>query len=129
MRSRNILERTISLSGEDSLNFARTIFIPTIDEMKINNEIVEQMNDNVKIDRESDNHYTAEISDLDLSFLDSDDDEIFESVSVKISISIQLKENDEVFSFEDEEMCNEVVIKEEESHYSYSDNNFFHFAA
>ena len=65
MRSRNILKRTISLSGEDSVNFARSIFTPTIDEMKNNNDIVEQMNDNVNIERESDSNYTAEISDLD----------------------------------------------------------------
>ena len=60
----------IHLYGEDAEQFRRSVFNPTKEELNERAQRRKELDSNIKI-KETENGYTATISDLDLSFLDT----------------------------------------------------------
>ena len=65
----NQAARTIRLSGADAVNFAKSLFRPTIEEISIRYEHLNRIKENISIRRTADG-FEAEIADLDLSFFE-----------------------------------------------------------
>ena len=63
--------RTIRLTDEVSVHFANSLFSPTKEEIEQHNRIVDQIDRDVKLDR-NECGFTAEIAGLDLSFLENE---------------------------------------------------------
>lgn len=60
---------TIILSGEDSINFANSLFRPSMDSLHSNSQILASIEKNIHI-TDTNNGFVADIADLDLDFLD-----------------------------------------------------------
>lgn len=60
---------TIILSGDDSINFANNLFRPSIVFLHSNSQILASIEKNIHI-TDTDNGFVADITDLDLDFLD-----------------------------------------------------------
>ena len=60
---------TIALSGNDSINFANSIFRPTHSEIIAIEERLNLLDESIEL-TDNENGYVANISALDLSFLD-----------------------------------------------------------
>ena len=60
----------IILSGEDAEQFRRSLFNPTKEELNEQVQRIKELDSSIKI-KETENGYTATISNLDLSFLDT----------------------------------------------------------
>lgn len=88
----NQMVETIRLSGEDAISFANSLFRPTQAQIDYNNRILEHINENVTITRNL-HGFEADISDLDLSFLD----EISEEVQMDIEATYEVKAISSVF--------------------------------
>ena len=59
---------TITLTGEDALTFANSIFIPTKEEVERREAVIERISREVTI-MEQEDGFSADVSWLDLSFL------------------------------------------------------------
>ena len=62
---------TIRLTGEAAVHFANSLFSPTKEEIEQHNGIVDQIDRDVKLNRDEDG-FTAEVAGLDLSFLENE---------------------------------------------------------
>lgn len=62
--------KKIILSKKDSINFISSLIKPSINEIKIHNNQINKINNNIVINY-NDNGFEATIVDLDLSFLDN----------------------------------------------------------
>lgn len=62
---------TIRLTGEVAVHFANSLFSPTKEEIERHNRIVDQIDRDVKLNRDE-GGFTAEIAGLDLSFLENE---------------------------------------------------------
>lgn len=62
--------KKIILSKKDSINFISSLIKPSINEIKIHNNQINKINNNIVINY-NDNGFEAIIVDLDLSFLDN----------------------------------------------------------
>jgi hypothetical protein len=60
----------IILHGEDAEQFRRSVFNPTKEELNEQAQRIKELDSSIKI-KETENGYTATISNLDLSFLDT----------------------------------------------------------
>jgi hypothetical protein len=60
---------TVVLSGEETVAFANSLFRPSADSIQKRQSYIDKLNDGVHITRNN-NGLTADIDDLDLSFLD-----------------------------------------------------------
>lgn len=89
----NGIVRTIVLSGNDSINFANSIFRPTHEEIIAAKEKMDFLDESIElIDYE--NGFVANIPTLDLSFLDVSTDE---SRRISIDITVNVKTDLEMF--------------------------------
>lgn len=66
--------QTIVLSGNDSVNFANSIFRPTHNEIVAVRERVSLLDESIEL-TDNEDGYTANISALDLSFLNRESEE------------------------------------------------------
>jgi hypothetical protein len=87
---------TLHLTGEDAVRFVHSFFCPSADEINEREAIRTRRNENVCL-RRNENGFSAEISDLDLSFLDEEITE--EKVSITVTVSVKIQE--QVFNSND----------------------------
>ena len=115
---------TIRLSGEEAISFAHSLFRPTQAEINHNNSILERINENVSITRNL-HDFEADISDLDLSFLDESSKE----VQMDVETTYEVKATSSVFYSNKEEMMDIATIAVDvDMHYCASaDRAYFSF--
>ncbi len=89
----NGIVRTIVLSGNDSINFANSIFRPTHEEIIAVKEKMDFLDESIEL-IDNENGFIANIPTLDLSFLDESTDE---SRRISIDITVNVKTDLEMF--------------------------------
>lgn len=77
---------TIYLSGEEALSFANSLFRPTKEAVEVHDARMSRIEDSVVI-HQNENGFSAEISDLDLSFMDQGVGE--ESLEFQVTMKIR----------------------------------------
>ena len=75
---------TLVLSGLDAETFVNSLYRPTHEEIENHNRILDEINNSIIITEEQQG-FTAEIDDLDLSFLD---DKKEESIIMQVTLSL-----------------------------------------
>lgn len=102
----NGVVRTIVLSGNDSINFANSIFRPTHSEIVAVREKTNLLDETIEL-TDNENGYIANIPALDLSFLD----EVSEgSHTFTIDITVNVKSNLEKY-FNNENVPRNQMVK------------------
>lgn len=86
-------DEILRLSGEDSKKFARAYFKPTNEMMNYFNNVMDQINDNIAINR-NENGFEAEIEGLDLSFLD--EIKIVSTNTINRNVRLDIKLSDKI---------------------------------
>ena len=66
---------TLKLMGDDSVYFFNSLFRPTDEEIRHHDELIKKIDNDIKI-IETHDGFTAEIEDLDLSFMNSYDNSV-----------------------------------------------------
>ena len=81
----DVITRTIRLSKDDAINFAKSLFRPTQREIENHREQLDKINRNVTIRRTEDG-FIADVADLDLSFLEEKPLETTFNVTVTLKV-------------------------------------------
>lgn len=81
---------TLVLSGEDAINFANSLLRPSLTDIQKRQEFIEKINDGVSIVRKH-GGFTADVVDLDLSFLDNTVEE--KSFNFKTTVRVTLPDH------------------------------------
>lgn len=113
----NIGTGTIVLSGQDSINFAYSLFRPTQEEIEENRRHIDYINSNITV-TQLDDGFMAEIADLDLSFLDETTEERTLTIRDTFCLNVQT----ESYSDADEHKYPSIKIQRDD-HYRDSKNN------
>lgn len=100
------MDKTIRLSGKDAIDFANSLFRPSIDEIEDRRRVLESINESITISRTVDG-YEAEVADLDLSFLNNN--RIVGDFSMNTSFKVA--RNSEFHSSENTDDSSVVYVK------------------
>ena len=122
----NGVVETIALSGNDSINFANSIFRPTHSEIVAVREKINLLDESIEL-TDNENGYIANIPALDLSFLDevSEDSHTF-----TIDITVNVKSNSENYFINENDPRNQMVkIKTNKNYCDSVDSNLIMIAA
>ncbi len=110
--------RTVRLLGDESIRFANSMFRPTQEEMARSREYLGDISENISIRRNNDG-FEADITDLDLSFLDVEPKEI--KINVMISFENNISSSGHYNTFNKDSEYSTVIMKRK-THYNTENN-------
>lgn len=110
----------ISLSGNDAVALANSLFKPTHELIEKNRQIWSDIDENVKIKRTNDG-FEADIDYLDLSFLNGVPDE----KKLNIEITLHIKPHEPVYNNSKKENLQTTVAEKNNNKYSAPENSEF----
>ncbi len=120
----NDVKGSIVLSGADAGNFAHALFNPTLEDIKENRQHVDYINNNISI-TPLDNGFRAEITNLDLSFLD----EVIEERVLTLKDTFRIDVREECYSFGNENRESSIRIREDDRYRDSKNNTLLVLAA